>query len=451
MNSAATEWNPEWLDRMYNNRLLVPEHADHFARWAEDSRNVRDRAPCQLDLSYGDSLGETLDIFTASGFSIDTGSQVKAGAPVLVFIHGGYWRSLDKSDHSFIAPAFTKAGACVVVLNYALCPTVSIPHIAQQIARAVGWIWRHIFEYGGDPERITVVGHSAGGHLAALLLGCDWKRQAPDLPEGLVKNALSISGLYDLEPIRHTPFLKDLNLTPDQVLQASPALLPPPPRGTLYSVAGADESDEFLRQNRLIQQAWGQATVPVCEALPGLNHFSVLQALVDTAHRLHQLALRLLGMQALSPESVMSGAAYTLPQAAQAGGAYTPVVVHAGLAYVSAQLPRLKGEVKFIGKVGREVDLAGAREAARLSALQCLAALEAALGSLDRVERLLKVSAYVAVAPGFTQISAVTDGASECFAQLLGERGQHARTSLGVAELPRGAAVEIELIAAVRD
>jgi enamine deaminase RidA (YjgF/YER057c/UK114 family) len=140
-----------------------------------------------------------------------------------------------------------------------------------------------------------------------------------------------------------------------------------------------------------------------------------------------------------------------LPQAAQAGGAYTPVVVHGGQAWVSAQLPRENGEVKFIGKVGAEIDLAGAREAARLSAMQCLAALDAALGGLDKVERLLKVNAYVAVAPGFTQISAVTDGASECFAQVLGERGQHARTSLGVAELPRGAAVEVEIIAAVRD
>lgn len=147
----------------------------------------------------------------------------------------------------------------------------------------------------------------------------------------------------------------------------------------------------------------------------------------------------------------MSTTSTALPQAAQPGGAYTPVVVHRGHAWVSAQLPRENGEVKFIGKVGAEIDLAGAREAARLSAMQCLAALDAAIGGLDKVERLLKVNAYVAVAPGFTQISAVTDGASECFAHVLGERGQHARTSLGVAELPRGAAVEVEIIAAVKE
>jgi enamine deaminase RidA (YjgF/YER057c/UK114 family) len=146
----------------------------------------------------------------------------------------------------------------------------------------------------------------------------------------------------------------------------------------------------------------------------------------------------------------VTAARAALPKAAQPGGAYTPVVVHAGIAYVSAQLPRQDGEVRFIGKVGDGIDLSGAREAARLSAMQCLAALDAALGGLDRVERLLKVSVYVAAAPGFTQISAVTDGASECFVQVLGERGQHARTSIGVAELPRGAAVEVELIAALR-
>ena len=158
---------------------------------------------------------------------------------MLVFIHGGYWRALDKADHSFIAPALTQAGACVVVPNYTLCPAATIPQIALQMVEALAWTWRHIAEYGGNPQRITVAGHSAGGHLAALLLTCGWKDYAPDLPPDLIRNALSISGLYDLEPIRRTPFLSDLRLTPEQVQQASPALLPRPSLGTLYSVVGA--------------------------------------------------------------------------------------------------------------------------------------------------------------------------------------------------------------------
>ena len=291
MNSIASDWNPQWLDSMYNNRLLVPGYAAHFARWAKESESARQQLPCQLDLAYGDQAGESLDIFPASGTS------PVQGAPVLVFIHGGYWRSLDKADHSFIAPAFTRAGACVVVLNYALCPAVTIPEIVLQMVKALAWTWRHIAAHGGDPARITMAGHSAGGHLAVMLLACDWPAHAPDLPQALVKNALSISGLYDLEPIRQTPFLQDLKLTPEQVRQASPVLLPRPTQGTLYSVAGGDESEEFLRQNRLIQQAWGAETVPVCESLPGMNHFSVLEALIAPGHRLHQLALELLGLE----------------------------------------------------------------------------------------------------------------------------------------------------------
>ena len=291
MNSEEQTWNPQWLDSMYNNRLLVPGYAAHFTRWAVDSQSARQQLPCQLDVAYGEQPGETLDIFPPNGVS-----QGK-GAPVLVFIHGGYWRSLDKADHSFLAPVFTQAGACVVVLNYALCPAVTIPDIARQMIKALAWTWRHIAAHGGDPARITVAGHSAGGHLAAMLLAHDWAARTPDFPKTLVKNALSISGLYDLEPIRQTPCLQDLHLTPEQVRQASPVWLPRPTQGTLYSVSGGDESEEFLRQNRLIQQTWGAKTVPVCESLPGLNHFSILEMLTDPSHRLHQLALELLGLE----------------------------------------------------------------------------------------------------------------------------------------------------------
>ncbi|MES3010251.1 MAG: alpha/beta hydrolase [Pseudomonadota bacterium] len=277
--------NGAWLDRMYNNRVLVPEHGTHLAAWAHDSAAVRQQHPCHLDLPYGNGLNETLDIFPTT----------QPEAPVLVFIHGGWWRSLDKADHSFIAPAFTQTGACVVLPNYALCPAVTVPDITLQMVHALAWTWRHVAEYGGDPNRITVVGHSAGGHLVTMLLACVWPAVAPDLPKRVLKNALSISGLYDLDVVRRIPYLKaDLRLTPAQAKKASPAWLPRPAHGRLATVVGANESPEFIRHNGLMRAAWGVRRVPVCEALPGLNHFSVVEALAQPAHRLHALALTLL-------------------------------------------------------------------------------------------------------------------------------------------------------------
>ena len=129
--------SPEWFDRMYNNRALVPDFADHLKRWADESQQARGNTQCLLDLSYGSGPNETLDIFPTD----------QANAPVLVFIHGGYWRALDKSDHSFIAPAFTKKGVCVVVPNYTLCPAVGISDIVMQMVKALTWVWRYIHEW----------------------------------------------------------------------------------------------------------------------------------------------------------------------------------------------------------------------------------------------------------------------------------------------------------------
>lgn len=288
--NAVPQDDPAWLERMYNNRALVPDYQDYLQRWAQASEHARAASPCWLDMAYGMAPQERLDVFAAH----------EPDAPVMVFVHGGWWRALDKADHSFVAAAFAQAGICVVVPNYALCPgtpeqPVAIPFIARQMEKALAWVWRHIAQHGGDRRRITLVGHSAGGHLAALLLASPWPLLAPDLPEGLVRNALSISGLHDLTPIMHTPFLQqDLRLTQQQVLRMSPALLPAPAQGPLYCAVGAKESPEFVRQCQLMQQAWGTQKVPRAAVLAGLNHFSILDALAQPGHDLHHMALNLL-------------------------------------------------------------------------------------------------------------------------------------------------------------
>jgi len=273
-----------WYDAQYDNRARVPEHPQIFERWARASALSRDGLSRRLDVAYGPGPNERLDIFPTTD----------GDAPVLVFIHGGWWRAFDKRDHSFVAPAFVNAGAMVVVPNYALCPATTIEGITMQMVRALAWTWRHAHLYGGDPKRIVVAGHSAGGHLAAMLLSCDWKAVGADLPRDLVKKALAISGLFDLDAIRRTPFLQgDLRLTPASARKLSPAGFPAP-HGVLHAVAGGEESEEFLRQTELISKQWGRKAVS--EALPGLNHFTVLHDLVDPDARLNAIARQLLGL-----------------------------------------------------------------------------------------------------------------------------------------------------------
>ena len=242
------------LDAAYNNRAAVREYPAISAARAALSAQVRQRRKLHADLRYGTGERERLDFFPAS----------RPGAPVLAFIHGGYWQSNDKEASSFLVEGPLERGFAVALLEYTLAPEADIDRIVAEIARGIGWLALHAGEFGGDPARLYVAGHSAGGHLAASAIG---RRD--------VAGVLSISGLFDLEPIRLCYLDEKLRLTDAQVARQSPIRGIPRERVPAVVAAGAAELPELVRQSTEYAAALGIAPL----VLPGHDHFTILEEL----------------------------------------------------------------------------------------------------------------------------------------------------------------------------
>jgi len=276
-----------WLDQQYNPLLALPDSPTLFGRWATASAQVRANFPCEIDLRYGAGPRQTLDWFSAQ----------RDDAPVLVFIHGGYWRGSDKAAHGFIAPPFLGRGCDVVLLNYDLCPDVTIATIAQQVCEGIAHVHRTLRTRGRETARLVVTGHSAGGHLAAMALTCEWKTVGADLPAELVTRGLALSGLFELEPFRHAPFLKGtVRLDLESVRRLSPARFPPPAGRVLHAMVGALETRAFHRQTQDIADAWGPAVVPRHGQVPGADHFTIVETFAKHDSSLQQMAFDLLDL-----------------------------------------------------------------------------------------------------------------------------------------------------------
>ena len=275
-----------FYDQQYNARAAIPDHPQIFQRWANTSALVRRSARCTLDLAYGSAPTERLDFFPCG----------QPGAPLLVFIHGGWWRSLDKSDFSFIAPEFTRAGIDVAVTNYTLAPAATIEQITLQQIQAIAWLYRHATEHGFDRNRIVLAGHSAGAHLAAMLMAALWPQVGSDLPVNLIKGGILLSGLYDLAPVIQAKFVNDdLKLTTARSQILSPARLPQSHRIPFFTAVGGRESDEFKRQNALIGRHW-KKTHTGDILLPEDNHLTICDALAASHNGLFTTAVALLKM-----------------------------------------------------------------------------------------------------------------------------------------------------------
>ncbi|OGK97052.1 MAG: hypothetical protein A3E31_17850 [Candidatus Rokubacteria bacterium RIFCSPHIGHO2_12_FULL_73_22] len=274
------------LDREYNNREKVADAGAWLARYASDSAAARAELACRLDVAYGDRPGETLDVFPAPG----------AGpAPVHVFVHGGYWHRMDKRDFSFVARGLVPAGAAVCTINYALIPTVDMDELVRQCRAAIVWVHANAASFGGDPDRITVSGHSAGGHLVAVLMSTDWT--ALGAPADVLKAGCGISGLYDLEPIRLCYLNEILGLSPEAARRHSPVHGVPARAGPLSLAVGGLEGREYHRQTDDLAAAW-RARGLVCDVLdlPGLHHFSIMGEFLNPASPLRHAIVRQLGL-----------------------------------------------------------------------------------------------------------------------------------------------------------
>jgi arylformamidase len=260
------------LDREYDNRKKVADAPAWLARFTDASNATRVEIPCRLDVPYGSQPLEHLDIFPA---------ERATPAPVHVFVHGGYWQWLDKKDFSYVARAFVPAGITTVVINYALMPAVSMAELVRQCRAAVAWVARHAERFGGDPSRITISGHSAGGHLVAMLLATDWPAFA-GLPADVVKAGVGISGLYDLEPIRLCYLNGVLALTPADAQAHSPIHLTPGHTAPLLLPVGVLEGPEYRRQSEAMATAWRRhgGTADVLD-MAGHDHFSIVWELSE--------------------------------------------------------------------------------------------------------------------------------------------------------------------------
>lgn len=276
-------YTPDYCDREYNARASIPDAQRILATWAERGAATRRQRAGLLDLPYGEAAAERLDVFPTR----------REGAPLLVYIHGGYWRALDKSDFSWVAPPFVDHGIAVAVVNYGLAPATPIEEIVRQMLRALAWLYRKADDLQFDPQRICVSGHSAGGHLAAMMLAALWSRYADDLPENLVKGALAVSGVFDLEPLVHAPFVNvDLQLDAERAAALSPARMLPATRAPMYTAVGGNESAEFKRQTALIAKRWPRNVVRDVP-MTGFNHLTVAEELANPASPLFDAALEL--------------------------------------------------------------------------------------------------------------------------------------------------------------
>ena len=267
------DYDQEALDLEYDNRRKVADFQDYLDRYASSSAAARAEITCERNIAYDENSDVTLDIFHAERSAV--------AAPVQIYIHGGYWRALSKQEHSFVALGLVPHGITTVVIDYDLMPAVRMDVLVRQCRQAVVWVHRHAAEIGGDADNIHLSGHSAGGHLTAMVAATDWRGHG-DLPLDTVKSACGLSGLYDLEPIRLCFLNQELEMSEAEARANSPTALTPATLPPLRALVGSDEGPEYLRQSNNLAAHWsGLGHDAQALEMAGLNHFSIAAQMED--------------------------------------------------------------------------------------------------------------------------------------------------------------------------
>lgn len=272
----------ETLESEYNARAARGDYELVVDDWNRRSEAFRAGSGGFLDAAYGPGERHRLDIFTAA-----------SEAPTLVYLHGGYWQRGDKSAYSFVAEPFVSRGVNVVLMNYTLCPQATVPGITEEVRQGLAWLYRNGGEYGLAADRINVTGHSAGGHLTAMMLATLWDELGVDLPEDLVKTGIPISGLYDLEPLRHTSINHAARIDDEAARGCSPQRLEPVAGARVLAVVGGAETGAFHEQMTNLARAWSAAGARIEKHVePDVDHFDVVNRLADARSELFRKALQ---------------------------------------------------------------------------------------------------------------------------------------------------------------
>jgi arylformamidase len=283
----------EQIDAEYDAAAAVDLEGS-LARIRKLSTQALDRPAVELDLAYGPTRAERLHVLRATATPTPaTTAGPSVPRPVFVFIHGGYWRAYAARDFALAALGPLAHGIDVVLVDYALAPTVSISEITRECRAAVAWVHGHATQWGGDPARIVVGGHSAGGHLTARVLATDWGGEY-GLPVGVVAGGLALSGVFDLRPLAYSYLAPALQLDRRTIETESPLLMPIPPGPPRIVAWGGGETAEFVRQSQAYVAACRDAGIDARPLQLGRDdHFQAVIELSDPDSELTQAVVSL--------------------------------------------------------------------------------------------------------------------------------------------------------------